>query len=178
MISQHQIARISPSAAVYGSAGYIIFQNMQWSSLFTTTNKSSVDVQGVSPSSTCSLDMQWVSLSPTTTPAVWPTWCRPFHHHQYGQAVCIPFDCQQYGRAVCIVFHHQQYGHAGYPFPPLAVLTCRVNPSPSLAVQVCRVWMYPFLPLFSVFKCRTVWNPVSLVPEWTKTQECSIISAP
>jgi hypothetical protein len=68
-ICQHPIAKITPSAAIYGRALGILF-----------TNRSSMDMQGVSPSTASSMDMPGcaynVSLStasrmyPLSPPAV------------------------------------------------------------------------------------------------------------
>ncbi len=65
-----------------------------------------MDMQGVSLSTTSSLDVQWVDktldipirLSPPPTPAVWACKCIHFHSQQYGRARCIPYHWQQYGR--------------------------------------------------------------------------------
>ncbi len=75
-----------------------------------------MDVQDVSLSTTCSLDVHWVSLSPPPTPAEWT--CRP-------QDVSIP-------PALLTCWAH--------PFPPLAVLYgragCIHSAASSMHVQV------------------------------------------
>ncbi len=59
----NHITRITQSEAVYKSAGCIF-------------------------STTCSLNVHWVSLSPPPTPAAWT--CIHFHRQQYGCAECVP----------------------------------------------------------------------------------------
>jgi hypothetical protein len=106
MIFQHPLARIRPSAAVYGRAGCIFFYYLQfglaWGVRFTST--SSMDVQGVSSSTASSMDVQGVSFQ---NPAAWMCRVYPFQLpvvrmcrvspskiQQHGCAGCIPFNCQ------------------------------------------------------------------------------------
>jgi hypothetical protein len=74
LIFQNHIARIKLSAAVYKCAGCTTFHYLQLRRVSLSpppTPAVPMDVQGVSLSSTYSLDVQWISLSPPPTPAVW-----------------------------------------------------------------------------------------------------------
>ncbi len=126
-IFQYYIARITPSAAVYGLE-WITFHYLQFVRALRIpffTNTSSMDE---------------------------PAGCIQFHNQQYGRAGCLPFHRQQYGRAGCLPFHSQQYACAGsLPFPPPAVCTCRVYPFPQPTVLTCSAYSFP---LRSVWTCR------------------------
>ncbi len=78
-------------------------------------------------STTCSLGVQWVYLSPPS----------------------IRMDVQG-----AFIFHSQKYNKRVYTFPPPAMGMCRVYPSPWLAVCMCRVYVSFFT--FVKCKCRNV----------------------
>ncbi len=79
----------------------------------------------------CILEVQWVSLSPLTTKAVWT--CRVYPYPPPAVMTCrvYPFPSPVW---TCRV----------YPFPPPAVWTCRVYPFSQPAIWAWRV--YPFPP--------------------------------
>jgi hypothetical protein len=120
MIFQYHIARITPSAAVCGCAGFLPFHRQQFGHEGVSPSKArSVDMQGASLSTASSMDVQGALLSkpevwtcrlyPFQLPAVWRCSAEcillassmdmqgvsPFHLQQYGHAGCIPFHCQQ-----------------------------------------------------------------------------------
>ncbi len=137
-MSQHRnctnfMVGVPPWPAVYRRAGCITSHYLQFRRAvgipFTTTNTNNMDVQGVSLSTTCSLDVQWVSFD---------------KHKRYGHAGCIPFRHQQCVHVGCTPVHPQLYGRARYFFLPPAALMCRMHSSPSLALWTFRVCMQPF----------------------------------
>jgi hypothetical protein len=80
MIFQYKIARITPSAAVYGRAGCITVHYLQFGPAqgipFTSTNTSSIDVHGVSISSASTMGVQDISLSTASSMDVQVGWSR------------------------------------------------------------------------------------------------------
>ncbi len=117
---------------------------------FTTTNTSSIDLQGVSLSTNCSLDGQWVSLWPTW--AVWMFMVYPFPPPAVWRCRVYPFPLP----AVCMC--------RVYLFLPPAVLMCRESLSTVQVVYagcVCN----PF-HLWKVNLLMTVSGQSVL--EWTK----------
>jgi hypothetical protein len=125
-----------------------------------------MDVQGVSLSTTFSLDLQGVSPSPPPTPAVKTCRCIPFTTNYTssldmqgvslytGRVGCIPFALPVNGRAGCIPFHRKQCVQdvslsttsstdgQGVSLSP-AVCMCRVYPFPLQAEWTCRAYPFP-----------------------------------
>jgi len=124
MIFQYHLSRITPSAAVYGREGCITFHCLQfWRAQgipFTTTNTSSIDVQGV--------------------------WCIHFHSQQYGRAGRMVYPFPKPAEWTSLAYPSPPPAiltRRMYPFPPPAVCTLRVYPFPPPAVWTRRVYPFP-----------------------------------
>ncbi len=136
LIFQHHIARITPSAAVYGRAGCITLNYLEfWRAvgiLFTTINTSSMDVQGVFLSTASSMNVQGVSLSTASS------------INARGVSLSTARASSMNVQGVYPFPPPAVWTWRVYPFPPPAVWTCRVYPCPPPAVWTSRVYSTPF----------------------------------
>jgi hypothetical protein len=107
-------ARKTPSAVVCGRARCITFELFTSCSLdmlymgilFSATNTSIIDVQGVCLSTSSSMEVQGVCLSTASSMEVQGVCLSTTMHQQYGSEGCMPFHSQQYGSAGCMPFNH------------------------------------------------------------------------
>jgi hypothetical protein len=125
MIFQHHTVRNLSSPAVYGHARCMTSHFPQFSCAvgipFLTTNTNNMDMQGVSLSTTCSLEVQWVSHSSAPTPV-----------QGLSISIYLQFKC-----AVDIpLTNTSSWTCRVYPIPPPAVWTCKVHLSTTSSVNV------------------------------------------